>query len=58
MLLRSLRCHDIHTKFHKDRFRHSEAVKGGDTCTYKYTHTDSKEISYAYVSVFKIRKVG
>jgi hypothetical protein len=34
-----LSCHDIHTKFHKDFFRHSK-LKGG-----KHRHTDRKEIA-------------
>jgi hypothetical protein len=28
-----LRCHDIHTKFHKDWFRHSKVYMGGYTDT-------------------------
>jgi hypothetical protein len=32
------RCHDIHTKFHKDWFKYSNVVRGN-------THTDSKVIS-------------
>jgi hypothetical protein len=32
--IEGLRCHDIHTKFHKDQFRHSK-VDMGDT------HTDT-----------------
>jgi hypothetical protein len=31
-----LRCHDTHTKFHKDWFRHSN-VNGGGECSYTNT---------------------
>jgi hypothetical protein len=29
------RCHDIHTEFHKDWFRHSKVDCGGDTQTHR-----------------------
>jgi hypothetical protein len=35
------RCHDIHTKFHKDWFRYSKIEGEGG---YTYRHTDSKMI--------------
>jgi hypothetical protein len=44
-----LRCHNIHTKFHKYWFSHSK-VDGG--------HTDKHGVYYYYFSFFKIRKVG
>jgi hypothetical protein len=34
-----LRWHDLHIKFHKDRFRRSEVVTGE---THRHTHTQSK----------------
>jgi hypothetical protein len=37
----SLRWHDIHTKFHDDRFRPSKSIL-------RYTHADNKVISQAY----------
>jgi hypothetical protein len=36
-----LRCHDMHTKFHKYWFRHSNFLGG-------YTHTQIMEITYFY----------
>jgi hypothetical protein len=38
MNIHELRCHDIHTKFHKDWFGRSKVVSGD-------THTESKVIS-------------
>jgi hypothetical protein len=43
-----LRCHDVHTKFHKDWFRHSKVIRG-DSQTHKQC---------TYFHFFKIRKVG
>jgi hypothetical protein len=40
-----LRCHAVHTKFHKDCFRHSK----GDGI---HKHTDSMAITLAYFSYF------
>jgi hypothetical protein len=42
-----LRCHDIHTKFNTDWFRHSKVNRG------RFTDTDSVEMICAY-----FRKVG
>jgi hypothetical protein len=39
-----VRCHYIHTKFHKSWFRHLKGNLEG----YTYRHTDSKVISLAY----------
>jgi hypothetical protein len=47
-----LRCHDIHTKFHKDWFRHPNLIVG-DSQTYRQ-HCDLSRCFY----FFKIRKVG
>jgi hypothetical protein len=42
-----LRCHDIRTKLHKDYFRHSEIVKGGeDTRTGAQTATLSHKLTF------------
>jgi hypothetical protein len=43
-----LRCHDIHTEFHKDWFRHSEVDKRGGI--HKYTDT--------YFYFFRVKKIG
>jgi hypothetical protein len=46
-----LRCHDIHTKFCKDRFRHSQIIRGG------YTDTQTGWISHKPTFIFfKTRK--
>jgi hypothetical protein len=47
-----LRCHDMHTKFHKNWFRHSKVDGGGGI----HRDTDSMVISEAYFYFFKIRK--
>jgi hypothetical protein len=47
-----LKCHDIHTKFHKDWFRHSKFNRG------IHRHTDSMTIAYSYIYFFKIREVS
>jgi predicted phosphatase len=47
-----LKCHDIHTEFRKDKFRHSKVDRRG------FTDTHSMIISLAYFYFFKIRKVG
>jgi hypothetical protein len=48
-----LSCHGIHTKFHKDWFRHSKVDR-------EHTHTvkESKVTSLAYFYFFKIWKVA
>jgi hypothetical protein len=45
-----LRCHDIHTKFHNDWFRHSKINKGGYTQRARWYHKPT--------FIFQIRKVG
>jgi hypothetical protein len=40
------RCHDIHTRFHKDRFSHSEVDAGGDTQTAWRSHIPTLIFSY------------
>jgi hypothetical protein len=37
-----LSCHDKHTKFHKDWFRHSKVQRGD---TYTHRHIDKMEIA-------------
>jgi hypothetical protein len=51
MPMRWLRCDDIHTKFHKDWFRHSK-VDG------ILRHTDSMVIIEAHFYFYKLRNVG
>jgi hypothetical protein len=41
-------------KFHKDLFRHSNAIRGATL----YRDTDTTVISYAYFYFVKTRKVG
>jgi hypothetical protein len=51
-----LRCHDIHTKFHKDWFGHSEINKG-DTQTHRQ-HYDRISLVFSVRSYFEKIKVG
>jgi hypothetical protein len=44
----ALRCHDIHTEFYKDRFRHSKVDMGGGLTDIR----DSMVIAQAYFYFF------
>jgi hypothetical protein len=52
--LDGLRWHDIHTKFYKDWFNHSEVGKG-NTQTYRQRGDLINRLSFFF---FKIRKEG
>jgi hypothetical protein len=56
-----VRCYDIHTKFHKDWFWHSEINWEGDARTATQTQTHTHRLEDDFISLllfFKTRKVG
>jgi hypothetical protein len=46
--VQGVRCYDIHTKFHKDLFRHSK-VNG---VIQRHKHTERKVMSYKFTFIF------
>jgi hypothetical protein len=55
-LCEELMCYDVHTKFHKDWFRHSEVDKGDAQTQTQREHVDLLRLPLFFF--FKIREVA